>query len=134
MTSPSAQNLEVPAQVAPKAVVALLNVAEVQRSIGFYQKLGFQLGNEPLKDDQGVKIFAWMHYGGAAQIMLTRMGRPPNPGVRDVMFYLYVTDMPAYREQVISRGVAVSEVTYPFWSPNGEFRVDDPDGWTWMVC
>jgi catechol 2,3-dioxygenase-like lactoylglutathione lyase family enzyme len=132
--STSAANLEVKASVAPKAVVTLFHVADVQRSIDFYQKLGFELGNEPLKNEQGTKTFAWMHHGSAAQIMLTLTGRPLNPGVQDVMFYLYVTDMPAYREQIISRGVAVAEVKYPFWSPNGEFRVDDPDGWTWMVC
>jgi len=124
----------VPAQVAPKAVVALLHVADVQRSISFYQKLGFELGNEPLKNDRGVESFAWMHHGSAAQIMLALTGRPLNPGAQDVMFYLYVTDMSAFREQVVSSGLAVGEIKYPFWSPNGEFRVDDPDGWAWMVC
>ena len=131
--SASAQDVEVKVQVAPKAVVALLHVADVGRSISFYEKLGFELGNEPLKNDQGI-TFAWMHHGSAAQIMLTLTGRPLNPGAQDMMFYLYVTDMSAYREQLISRGAAVGELQYPFWSPKGEFRVDDPDGWTWMVC
>jgi len=120
--------------VAPKAVVALLHVADVQGSIRFYEKLGFELGNEPLQNDQGVKTFAWMHHGSAAQIMLTLTGRPLNPGAQDILFYLYVIDMPAYRDQIIARGVSVGELKYPFWSPKGEFRVDDPDGWTWFVC
>ena len=131
MNAPT-ENVEAEVQVAPKAVVALLHVADVERSISFYEKLGFELGNEPLKNDLGVKTFSWMHHGSAAQIMLTRAVL--DSGSRHVMFYLYVSDMTAYRQQVISRGVAVGEVTYPFWSPNGEFRVDDPDGWTWMVC
>jgi uncharacterized glyoxalase superfamily protein PhnB len=75
-----------------------------------------------------------MHHGKAAQIMLTHTGRPLNLGAQEVMFYLYVADMPAYREQVIDRGIEVGELTYPFWSPKGEFRINDPDGWTWMVC
>lgn len=50
------------------------------------------------------------------------------------MFYLYVEDLNAYREAVIDRGVQVGEVKFPFWNRNGEFRIDDPDGWTWMVC
>jgi predicted enzyme related to lactoylglutathione lyase len=129
-----AHELEVETKAAPKAVVALLKVQDVQRSIDFYEKLGFELGNEPLKDNDGVKTFAWMHRGSSAQIMLTRTARPLNPGAQDVMFYLYVSDMRVYREQVVSCGVAAGEVTYPFWSPNGEFRVDDPDGWTWMIC
>jgi predicted enzyme related to lactoylglutathione lyase len=131
-TSP--QGVAAPAQVAPKAVVALLHVSDVQRSVRFYEKLGFEVGNEPLKNDQGVTTFVWMHHGSAAQIMLTLTGRPLNPGAQDIMFYLYVTDIRAYRERVISRGVSVGALKYPFWSPNGEFRVDDPDGWTWMVC
>jgi len=132
--SASAQNVAVQAPVAPRAVVALLQVADVQRSVSFYETLGFELGSDPLKNDQGVSSFAWLHNGTAAQIMLTLSGRALNPGARDLMFYLYVTDMPAYRKQLISRGVTVGEVAYPFWSPDGEFRVDDPDGWIWMVC
>ena len=129
-----AGNVRPQAPFAPKAVVALLTVADVESSVAFYEKLGFEVGNQPLMNDQGVKTFAWMHHGSAAQIMLSSSRRSQKAEARDVMFYLYVTDMPAYREQAIARGVAVGEVTYPFWSPQGEFRVDDPDGWTWMVC
>ena len=120
-------------QVGLKSVVALLHVSDVQRSIEFYEKLGFELGILPLKNDRGVKTFAWLHRGQASQVMVTLTNRPLNPGAQDVMFYLYVDDMPAYRPQLIERGVKVGEVTFPFWSPGGEFRVDDPDGWTWMV-
>ncbi|MGO8794431.1 MAG: VOC family protein [Candidatus Sulfotelmatobacter sp.] len=132
--STSAQNIEAQAQVAPKAVVALLNVADIDRSISFYEKLGFEVGNEPLKNDQGVKTFVWMQHSSAAQIMLARAGQPLSPGPRHIMFYLYTIDMPRYREQLIARGVTVGKVTYPFWMPNGEFQVDDPDGWVWIVC
>jgi predicted lactoylglutathione lyase len=132
--SASVENVEVPAQVAPKAVVALLHVADVDRSISFYQKLGFEIGNEPLKNDQGVTTFVWMHRGNSAQIMLTRAQQPLDSGSPHIMFYLYSTDMPAYREQLIARGVEVGKVTYPFWSPDGEFQVNDPDGWVWIVC
>ena len=128
------ENVRVEAPVRPQAVVALLKVADLECSLRFYEKLGFEVGNEPLQNEQGVKIFAWMHHGSAAQIMLTRGSRSETREPQGVMFYLYVTDMPAYREQAIARGVAVGEVTCPFWSPKGEFRVDDPDGWTWMVC
>ena len=120
-------------EVGFKSVVALIHVADVQRSIEFYQKLGFDLGNRPLENDKGIKTFAWLHRGQASQIMVTLTGRPLNPGVQDMMFYLYVTDMPTYREVLIERGVNVGEVKYPFWSPGGEFRVEDPDGWSWII-
>jgi predicted lactoylglutathione lyase len=132
--SASAQNLEVQTQVAPKAVVALLHVTEVDRSISFYEKLGFEVCEEPLKNDQGVKTFAGMHYGAAAQIMLGRADQPLKSGSRHILFYLYVNDMPKYREQLIARGIEVGKVTYPFYMPSGEFQVDDPDGWVWIVC
>jgi predicted enzyme related to lactoylglutathione lyase len=132
--SASAQNFEVEAQVAPKAVVALLNVADVDRSISFYEKLGFQVCNEPLKNDQGVKTFVGMHHGSTAQIMLGRTDQPLNSGVQHILFYLYVADMPKYREQLIARGVDVGKVMHPFYMPSGEFQVDDPDGWVWIVC
>jgi predicted lactoylglutathione lyase len=128
------KNIEAPARVAPKAVVALLKVTDLDRSIGFYEKLGFEVGNEPLKDEQGAKTFAWMHRGDAAQIMLTLAAQPLDSGSRNMMFYLYTTNMPAYREQLIERGIKVGEVTYPFWSRDGEFPVEDPDGWSWIVC
>jgi hypothetical protein len=117
-----------------KAVVALLHVRSVERSIEFYQRLGFELGREPLKNEQGNSSFAWLHRGQAAQIMVTLTGRQLNPSAQDMMFYLYVHDLHGYREAVIARGVAVGEISHPFWNPNGEFRIDDPDGWTWMVC
>lgn len=41
-----------------KAAVALLHVADVERSVGFYQKLGFELGKEPAKNEQGTASFA----------------------------------------------------------------------------
>ena len=61
-------------------LVALLHVADVQRSIDFYKKLGFELGREPVKNDANVARFAWMHHGQTAQIMLGLTGRPLNPG------------------------------------------------------
>src|SRR5437016_4336318 len=103
-------------QVGFKAVVALLHVSDVERSAEFYAKLGFELGKAPQKNEQGVASFAWLHRGDASQIMLTLTGRPLNPGAQDVMFYLYVDDMAAYRQQVMERGVAVGEVSYPFWN------------------
>ena len=75
-----------------------------------------------------------MQHGTAAQLMLTLTGRPLNPGAQDVIFYLYVDNLPAYRQQLLDRGIKVGELNYPFWNRNGEFRVDDPDGWTWQVC
>ncbi len=69
-----------------KSVVALIHVSEVERSIDFYLRLGFELGNEPLRSSQGAATFAWLHRGQASQIMLTLAGRPLNPSPQSVMF------------------------------------------------
>jgi len=122
-----------PAQVGFKSVVALLHVSDVPRSVEFYQKLGFELYKQPLKNEQGVAFFAALHRGQASQIMVTLSGRPMNPEAQDVIFYLYVDAMVEYREQLIDRGISVGEVKYPFWSPGGEFSLRDPDGWMWVV-
>lgn len=132
--STSLKEISVEQALGMKAAVALLHVSDVTRSVEFYQKLGFELGKQPLKNEQGVASFAWLHRGQAVQVMVTLTGRPLNPGAQDAMFYLYVDDLRAYREGLIARGVQVGEVKYPFWNRNGEFRIDDPDGWTWMVC
>jgi hypothetical protein len=65
--------------------------------------------------------------------MLARSGRPMNPGAQDVLFYLYARDIVEYRAQLQAKGIDVSEMQYPFWSPRGEFRVKDPDGWDLFI-
>jgi len=66
--------------------------------------------------------------------MVARSARPMNPDAQDVLFYLYVTDVVAYRNELQSRGIKVGELIYPFYSPTGEFRVDDPDCYALLVA
>src|SRR4051794_1718934 len=129
--STTSDNLTLEKLAAPYAVVAMIHVADVQRSIDFYGQLGFELGNT-FKNEDGVLCWAWVQRN-RAQIMFSLTGRPLNPGAQDAMFYMYVPNVAAYREALLARGVAVGELTYPFWSESGEFRIDDPDGWTWQV-
>jgi hypothetical protein len=65
--------------------------------------------------------------------MLARSGREMNPGAQDILFYLYTPDVNAYRAELEAKGVKVGPMKYPFYSPRGEFRVDDPDGYTLFV-
>lgn len=109
----------------------MIFVADVQRSIEFYKSLGFGVANT--YEPQGKLCWAWMERG-KARIMLSLSGRPANAGAQDVMFYLYVLRVAEYRDGLIAQNVKVGELQYPFYSPKGEFRIDDPDGFTLMVA
>lgn len=45
-----------------------------------------------------------------------------------MLFYLYSPNVAAYREELLARGIKVGPITYPFYMPEGEFRIDDLDG------
>ena len=108
----------------------MIFVADVQRSIEFYKLLGFEIANT--YEPEGKLCWAWMERG-KARIMLSLAERPLTPGAQVVMFYLYVQQVAGYRDELITRGITVGELEYPFYSPKGEFRIDDPDGFTILV-
>lgn len=113
-----------------RGLVPMAHVADVACSIEFYHQLGFETGNTLKPVDQ--IVWAWVR-NGKAHLMLTRSEKPMNPGARDVLFYLYAPDVAAYRDELAARGIKVSPLTYPFYMPAGEFRVDDPDGYGLLI-
>jgi hypothetical protein len=52
---------------------------------------------------------------------------------QEVLFYLYSSDLVALRQHLLDRGVEVTQITYPFYMPNGEIRLEDPDGYVLLV-
>jgi hypothetical protein len=113
-----------------RGLVPMAHVQDVARSIDFYHLLGFTTRNT--LQHVGLLVWAWME-NGKAHLMLNRGGRPGNPDAQDVLFYLYATDVAAYREELIARGVTVSAITYPSYMPEGEIRINDPDGYCLLV-
>ena len=109
------------------SLVPVAHVTDVRKSTEFYQLLGFAVKNT--FEQEGQLQWAWLQNGGA-DLMLARSGRPLNPGAQDVLFYMYAPDVKAYRTQLEAKGVKVGPLTYPFYSPRGEFRIDDLDGYT----
>ena len=104
----------------------------VPRSIDFYRKLGFEVGNTHTPEGGREPVWAWLRSGGA-QLMLARASDPVNPEQQAVLFYVYCDDVLACRTQLLEVGVECSAVTYPFYAPKGEFRVTDPDGYVLMI-
>jgi predicted enzyme related to lactoylglutathione lyase len=112
------------------SLVPMAHVADIRKSAEFYQLLGFEVKNSV--ENEGQLQWAWLKNGGA-DLMLARSARPMNPGAQDVLFYMYAPDVAAYRSELEAKGVKVSAISFPFWSPRGEFRIDDLDGYTLMV-
>ena len=130
---------EISTKVALSGLVPMVHVAEVERSIEFYRLLGLEVGNSVPKE--APKHWAWLYcpevenWRKGANLMLTRDAPgAQNPAAQDVLFYLYASDLVALRKSLLEKNVKVSEITYPEYLPKGEFRMEDPDGYTLMVA
>lgn len=105
--------------------------ADVRRSVDFYKLLGMELRGT-LKTSSGE--MQWAHIGcEQAELMFARSGEPVVPSQQAVLFYRYSLNLVALREHLISAGVGVSPITYPNYMPNGEVRVEDPDGYVLLI-
>ena len=113
------------------SLVPMAHVADVRKSVEFYQLLGFEVKNTV--EHEGRLQWVWLKNGGA-DLMLARSGRPINPDAQDVLFYMYALDVVACRTELEAKGVKVGPMRYPFYSPRGEFRVEDVDGYTVFVA
>jgi len=111
-----------------RALIPLSSVKSVPRSIEFYQKLGFRVRNTVNADGASEPTWASL-YGDGAELMIGRAKEPADTSQKPVLFYLYCDDVVAKREELIRAGIAVGPMQYPFYSPGGEFRVEDPDGY-----
>jgi catechol 2,3-dioxygenase-like lactoylglutathione lyase family enzyme len=114
------------------ALVPMAFVKNVTRSIDFYKKLGFVVGDTHTPEGQTEPVWAWLKCGGA-QLMLALATEPIDPREQAILFYVYCEDVSAFRSQLLASDVAAGPISSPFYAPRGEFRVTDPDGYTLMV-
>lgn len=108
----------------------LVHVADVERSIRFYERLGFELVD--FASEGGHTGWARMHCEGGA-IMLLASDEPLRPREQTIQLCLYAPDLPALREQLLAAGVEVSEIRRPDYMPSGELHVRDPDGYALFI-
>ena len=120
------------------AIVPMIHVEEIGRSVAFYRLLGFEIGNYVPRS--GPMHWAWLYAPKAPDwkrgpnLMLTRAECAIDAHAQEVLFYLYAADLVALRGALLAAGVAAGEITYPEYLPEGEFRVADPDGYTLMIA
>lgn len=113
-----------------RGLVPIVRVQDVERSIDFYRRLGFEMHNK--LESNGRIVWTWLD-SGKVHLMLNRSQGPMTPGVRDVILYLYSSDLVAYRDQLAADGIKVGPIEYPPYMPAGEFGIEDPDGYCILV-
>ena len=122
-------------------VIPIIRVASARDSAAFYAHLGFAIGNAVPRKGPPFH-WAWLYQPDApswktgANLMLVA-GEVPQPAedrAKAVLFYLYATDLKALREELLAKGIAAGEIEHPEHLPEGEFRVEDPDGWVLMIA
>src|SRR5579859_687504 len=112
-------------------LIPMAHVANVQRSIDFYALLGMEVSNT-FTPPSGT--LAWAHLrSGKADLMLSRASGPIDAGLQAVLFYFYADDLKSLRAYLLSKGIAASEISFPFYMPEGEIRVADPDGYVLLI-
>jgi len=91
-----------------KFEVAVIPVSDVERSKSFYSKLGWRLDAEFITGDD-FHILQFTPPGSGASVIFGKNVTAAAPGSAQGL-YLVVSDIEAARKELLSRGIAVSEV------------------------
>ena len=103
----------------------MLHVTEIERSIRFYEMLGFTTVDTDRCEPIG---WARMHCDGGA-LMFLRAEEPVHAAAPGLLLYMYTPDLAGLREQLIAGGVNVPAIRTPAYMPSGEVQFTDPDGY-----
>ena len=139
-----------PPGLAVTGIVPYIHVADVQRSIEFYARLGMEC--ESRFGPEGKPYWARMKSPGG-MLMLGLADGAVDPRVQATLFYLYTPDLVAMRAHLVENGLrdggsyagdnvadpfpasgVVFEIRHPAYLPLGEMRVHDPDGYVLMIA
>ena len=107
-------------------------VADVEGSIAFYARLGFEVGNTFAAEGATKPTWAWLQ-SGEAQLMLAAADEEIVPDQQRVLFYIYTDDVDATHASLTEAGLNPGAIAKPFYAPRGEFQLLDPDGYTLMI-
>ncbi|MBX9929148.1 MAG: ACT domain-containing protein [Gemmatimonadaceae bacterium] len=116
----------------PRALVPFAHVADMARSIRFYETIGLRVQNTVAPPDRAGITWAWLAANDAS-LMLAQATAPIHADQQGVLFYLYVDDVEVEFARLSAAGLAPTEKRAESYAPRGEFRVTDPDGYTVMI-
>ena len=113
-------------------LIPMAHVMDVQHSLDFYAKLGFEAVSVGKGDDGHCY---WAHAkSGKAHLMFTSdcdSGKVDKEST--VVLYMYAEDLVKLRRELLAKGVTVSEISYPFYMQKGEVCLNDPDGYVVLI-
>ena len=122
-----------------------VHVADVERSLSFYEQLGLVRQGTHAVD--GRTVWGSMR-NGQAHIMFAQADPEVDDALQGVLFYLYSKDVRALRSHLVGCGLrdmsappqagvsargVVFPIQKPFYMPAGELRVHDPDGYCLLI-
>src|SRR5580704_7955285 len=104
-----------------KFEVAVIPVADVDRSKHFYAKLGWRLDAD-FPFDNGFRVVQFTPPGSGCSVQFGTKMTSAAPGAAQGL-YLVVSDVAAARKDLVARGVEVSEVFHS-GTPGAQFQID----------
>ena len=114
----------------PEGLIPFVHVADIERSIAFYETLGF--GVTDTHRHEGRLDWAALRAGGAA--LMLAQGTPVDAAAQGVLFYLYSRDLAGLRAALVRAGIAATAIGDGSPGPREEMRVVDPDGYCLMIA
>jgi catechol 2,3-dioxygenase-like lactoylglutathione lyase family enzyme len=108
----------------PAALIPLLHVTDMERSIAFYERLGLE--PEAFFEQEGWLLWCRLRSDDEAELMLTFTGDPPHVHEGTVALYLFVEDLD------VVAGLGPVEKADP--SAAQAVRLQDPDGYEILVA
>src|SRR5205085_6093503 len=112
-------------QVDLKLEVVVIPVSDVDRAKAFYEGLGWRLDAD-FAFDNGFRVVQFTPPGSSGSFQFGTNMTSAAPGSAQGL-YLIVSDIDAARNQLVARGVAVSEVFHAE-TPGAQFQSDDASG------
>lgn len=118
-------------------LTAYAHVADVRRSIEFYERLGLAVRNT--HDVHGRPVWAFLTSASddpnaaQARLMISLADGTIDASVQAVLFYCWTSDVRTLHHDLAAAGIDVDDIEYPFYMPAGEFRMTDPDGYVLLV-
>jgi hypothetical protein len=112
-------------------LVPFVHVADIARSIAFYELLGMRIC---ATYESGGRL-VWAHLRSErAALMLALAEEPVDAREQGVLFYLYAPDLAALRDHLVAAGAGPGQIVDGSPGPREELRIDDPDGYRLMIA
>ncbi|WP_176718937.1 VOC family protein, partial [Methylophaga muralis] len=95
--------------------------------------LGFVVTNSIVPDGETDPSWAYLQ-SEQANLMLGLASAPIDSTQQAILFYLYFDDIKQTHNIMAELGHKPGAINYPFYMADGEFRLEDPDGYVLMLA